>query len=162
MLLILAALLSFHPVDSGLPQSGMWRHGFAVADMNGDARPDLIFTSPRKQPGPPRIFLNEGNLRFARWEEATFPPVSFDYGAVAAADFDGNGANDLAVGVHYHGVLVLLNDGHGAFTAVSEGFTYPSTFSSRAVTVTAWPTLRPRRGSLQVSETSRPPEQSSQ
>lgn len=138
MLLILAALLSFHPVDSGLPQSGMWRHGFAVADMNGDARPDLIFTSPRKQPGPPRIFLNEGNLRFARWEEATFPPVSFDYGAVAAADFDGNGANDLAVGVHYHGVLVLLNDGHGAFTAVSEGFTYPSTFSSRAVTVTDW------------------------
>lgn len=138
MIALLAALLTFHPVDTGLPKSGMWRHGFAVADMNGDARPDLVFTSPRKRPGPPVIFLNQGSRRFTRWEQATFPPLSFDYGAVAAADFDGNGATDLAVGCHYRGVAVLLGDGQGAFTAVPEGFPFPSKFSSRALTVTDW------------------------
>lgn len=137
MLLLLAALLTFEPIDSGLPRSGMWRHGFAVADMNGDGRADLIFTSPRKEPGPPVIFLNQGNLRFARWDEAKFPPLFFDYGAVAAADFDANNTTDLAVGVHYGGVVMLLNDGRGSFGA-SDGFTYPSTFSSRALTVTDW------------------------
>ena len=138
MLLILAALFSFRLADAGLPQSGMWRHGFAVADMNGDGHPDLAFTSPRRTAGPPVIFLNDGKGRFARWEQATFPPLSFDYGAVAAADFDDNGAIDLAVGVHYRGVVVLLHDGQGRFTAVTDGITYPSSFSSRAVTVTDW------------------------
>ncbi len=138
MLLVLAALLTFHPVDTGLPQTGMWRHGFAVADMNGDGHPDLVFTSPRKQPGPPVIFLNDGKGRFERWMGTKFPAMLFDYGAVAAADFDGNGAMDLAVGSHYIGVIVLLGDGQGKFTAVSDGFTYPSTFSSRALTVIDW------------------------
>jgi hypothetical protein len=137
VLLVLAALLTFQPINSGLPQSGMWRHGFAVADMNADGRPDLIFTSPRKQPGPPRIFINEGNLRFAEWNDAKFPALNFDYGAVAAADFNRDGATDLAVGIHYLGVLVVLGDNHGRFT-VGDGFTFPSTFSSRAVTVVDW------------------------
>lgn len=138
MFLVLAALLTFQPVDSGLPKTGMWRHGFAVADMNGDGRPDLVFTSPRKEPGPPVIFLNEGNGHFARWEQTKFPALAFDYGAVSAADFDGDGATDLAVGSHYRGVIVLLGDGHGTFIAVSDGFAFPSTFSSRALTVTDW------------------------
>lgn len=138
VLLVLAALLTFQPLDTGLPKTGMWRHGFAVADMNSDGRADLVFTSPRKEAGPPVIFLNEGNTRFARWDEAKFPLLAFDYGAVAAADFDGSGATDLAVGVHYRGVVVLLGDGHGTFTAVDHGFTFPSTFSSRAVTVADW------------------------
>src|SRR5688500_3402501 len=116
----------------------MWRHGFAVADMNGDGRPDLVFTSPRKQPGPPRIFLNQGNNRFEKWNEATFPALLFDYGAVAAADFDGNGTTDLAVGCHYIGVVVLYGDGKGTFAAAPNGFIYPSTFSSRALTVIDW------------------------
>lgn len=138
MLFVLAALLTFRPVDTGLPKTGMWRHGFAVADMNGDGRPDLIFTSPRKEPGPPVIFLNEGNHRFARWQQAKFPPLFFDYGAVAAADFDGNGTIDLAVGSHYLGVMVLLGDGRGTFVAASDAFPYPSAFSSRALTVVDW------------------------
>jgi hypothetical protein len=122
----------------------MWRHGFAVADMNGDQRPDLVFTSPRKEPGPPVIFLNDGGGKWKRWSEAKFPALSFDYGAVAAADFDGNGATDLAVGSHYRGVIALLHDGHGTFTAATEGFTFPASsresapFSSRAILAADW------------------------
>lgn len=144
MILLLAALLSFDPFDSGLPRAGMWRHGFAVADMNGDQRPDLVFTSPRKQPGPPVIFLNDGAGKWTRWREAKFPSLPFDYGAVAAADFDGNGAMDLAIGSHYRGVMALMNDGHGTFVAASEGFAFPATsresapFSSRAILATDW------------------------
>lgn len=138
MLLVLAALLSFQPIDANLPKTGMWRHGFAVADMNGDTRPDLVFTSRRKAPGPPVIFLNDGAARFTFWSQARFPAMHLDYGAVAAADFDGNGAMDLAVASHYRGVNVLLNDGRGTFSAATGGFAYPSTFSSRAVTVLDW------------------------
>ncbi|HYH06645.1 MAG TPA: VCBS repeat-containing protein [Thermoanaerobaculia bacterium] len=144
MILLLAAVLSFGPFDTGLPRAGMWRHGFAVADMNGDQRPDLVFTSPRKEPGPPVVFLNGGGGQWTRWREVKFPPLAFDYGSVAAADFDGNGATDLAVGSHYRGVIALLNDGHGTFVAASSGFTFPASaresapFSSRALTVTDW------------------------
>ncbi|HEX8412115.1 MAG TPA: VCBS repeat-containing protein [Thermoanaerobaculia bacterium] len=139
------SLLRFQPYDAGLPRSGQWRHGFAVADMNGDARPDLAFSSPRKQPGPPVILLNEGNGQWRRWQEAKFPALPFDYGAVAAADFDGNGTNDLAIGSHYRGVMVVLGDGRGTFVASPDGFTFPASrqappapFSSRAVVAVDW------------------------
>jgi hypothetical protein len=164
MFLILAAVLTFRPMDVGLPKQGMWRHGFAVADMNRDDRPDLVLTSPRKNPGPPVIFLNEGNGRWRRWGEAVFPALAFDYGAVAAADFDGNGAMDLAVGSHYHGVIVLLGDGSGTFTAVTDGFAFPASpreaaaFSSRAITVTDWNT----DGLIDVAALSDGPRQNAQ
>jgi hypothetical protein len=133
----------FRPFDDGLPRSGQWRHGFAVADMNGDSRPDLAFSSPRKQAGPPVIYLNQGGGRWAKWT-TTFPALPFDYGAVAAADFDGNGANDLAIASHYRGVAVVLGDGNGTFVASNEGLSYPTAhnvsapFSSRAVTTADW------------------------
>ncbi len=138
------AALRFVPFDAGLPRSGQWRHGFAVADMNGDGQPDLAFSAARKEAGPPVIFLNERNGRWRRWSEAQFPSLPFDYGAVAAADFDGNGSNDLAVACHYRGVTVVLGDGSGKFVSSDEGFGFPtsprgaSSFSSRAVVALDW------------------------
>jgi FG-GAP-like repeat len=133
----------FRGFDDGLPRTGQWRHGFAVADMNGDSLPDLAFSSPRKQPGPPVIYLNQGGGRWAKWT-TTFPGLPFDYGAVAAADFDGNGANDLAIASHYRGVAVVLGDGKGTFVASNQGLSYPTApnvsapFSSRAITTADW------------------------
>jgi hypothetical protein len=146
VILLLAALLSFQPFDSGLPRSGQWRNGFAVADMNADGLPDLAFGCARKSPGPPVIFLNQGSGRWRRWEEAQFPALPFDYGAVAAADFDGNGANDLAVASHFTGVTVVLGDGRGTFVPSQEGLVFrppdspegAAPFTSRAVTALDW------------------------
>ena len=90
------------------------------------------------------IFIHEGNGRWRRYDEAKFPALGFDYGAVEAADFDADGAMDLAVASHYRGVIVLMGDGFGTFTAVNDGFNFPvssreaASFSSRAVTVTDW------------------------
>src|ERR671928_1580008 len=114
-MILLLALLSFQPFDDGLPRAGQWRHGFAVADMNRDGLPDLVFSSPRKFANPPFVFLNLGGGRWREWREATFPSLSFDYGAVAVADFDGDGANDIAVASHYRGVTAVLGDDDGHF-----------------------------------------------
>lgn len=139
-----AASFRFAPFDAGLPRSGQWRHGFAVADMNGDTLPDLVFTSPRKQAGPPVIFLNNGGGRWTRWIETQWPALPFDYGAVAAGDFDGNGTNDLAIASHYRGVTVVLGNGNGTFVSSQEGMTFPTSpresapFSSRAIVTIDW------------------------
>lgn len=143
LLLPTGGVFRFGPFDEGLPRTGQWRHGFAVADMNNDSRPDLAFSSPRKQAGPPVIYLSQGGGRWTRWS-TTFPSLPFDYGAVAAADFDRNGANDLAIASHYRGVAVVLGDGNGKFVASNDGMSYPTApnvsapFSSRAVTAADW------------------------
>jgi hypothetical protein len=132
--------------DSGLPRSGQWRNSFDVADINEDGRPDLVFTCPRKAPGPPVIFLNLGDGQWERWREARFPPLPYDYGAVAVADFNGDGHADLGIASHYTGVTALAGDGHGAFSPFDEGLVFRragardaiAAFSSRALVTLDW------------------------
>jgi hypothetical protein len=132
------ARFSLTDIGAGLPHAGQWREGFALADLDGDGRLDLVHGPPRKGGGPPRIFLFDGH-GFKRWTAATFPPLPYDYGDVAVADFNGDGHLDLALAIHLRGLLVLAGDGHGRFSAWSEGLPLgPAAFSSRALAAVDW------------------------
>jgi hypothetical protein len=134
-------LLSFEPFDRGLPQSGQWRNGFVLADMNGDGHLDIVHGPARKRPGPPVIFLGNGKGDWRRWTEATFPAARYDYGDVAVADFNGDGRPDIAMGMHLLGVTALLQDGAGRFRLGDRGMDNGSAaagFSSRAILALDW------------------------
>lgn len=135
--------LRFMSFDAGLPRSGQWRQGFAIADMNRDGHLDIIFPPPREGlSGVPQIFLGDGKGNWSLWQKAHFPPLPYDYGDVRVADFNGDGIPDLAFGVHLRGLIVLLGDGKGGFRDASTGLDFathgPRAFSSQALQVIDW------------------------
>ena len=72
----------------------------------------------------PSLFLGDGKGGFRAWREATFPPIKYEYGDIVAADFNGDGSADLAIGVHLRGVVVLYGDGKGRFSQAPNGPSY--------------------------------------
>lgn len=135
--------ISFIPFGAGLPTSGQWREGFAIADMNGDGHLDIVHGPPRKHPGGPVILLGDGKGTWKPWREAQYPPLPYDYGDIQLADFDGDGHADLALAVHERGLLVLRGDGHGSFSDASKGLDFSAAhdgpgFSSRGLRVVDW------------------------
>lgn len=129
--------------DNGLPRRGQWRDNFAVADVNGDGFPDLIFTPARKTLGYPAIFLGNGRGEWRRWAEANFPPIAFDYGGAAVADFNGDGHQDIAFGMHLLGVTALTGNSRGEFRDYSTDLprktrTEPHALSSRKIIAYDW------------------------
>jgi hypothetical protein len=138
-----AASLRFVPFGAGLPTSGEWREGFRIADLNGDGHLDIVHGPPRKAPGsPPVIFLGDGKGSWARWKEARFPSLPYDYGDIEVADFNGDGHLDLALAVHLHGLLALIGDGKGHFVEDGSGLDFDaggrSGFTSRAIRTLDW------------------------
>jgi len=109
--------LHFEPGPGRLPESGRWQMGFAVADMNEDGHLDLIFPPRRKDyPVVPTIFLGDGAGGFEKWQDAKWPrEMPWDYGGVAAADFNGDGHQDLAFAIHFKPQFVLYGNGEGLF-----------------------------------------------
>ncbi|HEX9942338.1 MAG TPA: VCBS repeat-containing protein [Thermoanaerobaculia bacterium] len=138
--------LSFAPFGNGLPNSGQWRNGFDIADMNGDGHLDIVHPPARKSLGNPVIFLGDGKGNWRRWSEAKYPRLPFDYGDAAAADFNGDGHMDFALGMHLRGLAVLLGDGKGNFTDWGKGLDLQvpkpgndgAGFSSRAIAAIDW------------------------
>ena len=66
--------LRFEAVSENLPTDGRWQMSFAVADMNEDGHPDLIFPPRRKgYPVAPVIFLGDGKGGFSIWRDARRP-----------------------------------------------------------------------------------------
>jgi hypothetical protein len=129
--------------DDGLPKQGQWRHGFAVADVNGDGFPDIVHGPPRKGAAHPVIFLGSAAGKWTVWNEAVFPDVPYDYGDAAVADFDGDGHLDLAFAMHLKGFVVMTNGGNGQFERLDTGMPYADAgtlpaFSSRAIAVVDW------------------------
>jgi len=122
--------IRFEESSEGLPTSGSWRNSLAVADMNGDGCPDIIAPPERKGMQMPVIFLGDCKGHWKVWMDVKWPR-SIDYGNVVAADFNKDGHMDLAFGVHLLGIFVMLGDGKGGFTEVTQGL--PRDFATRRI-----------------------------
>ncbi len=126
----------FDAMTANLPTDGRWQMGFAVADMNEDGHPDLVFPPRRKgYPVAPAIYIGDGKGGFRLWREARWPEdAPWDYGAVAAGDFDGDGHQDLAFAIHFKSQFVLYGNGEGRFPRADMLRSPDPRVSSRAVT----------------------------
>ena len=90
----------------------------AVADVNGDAAPDIVIDNwcglagPACGPGTAGVLLNHGDGTFA-------DAVPWDLGvisqSIAIADVNGDGKPDLVAAGSLGGVSVLLGNGDGTF-----------------------------------------------
>ncbi|HYO11891.1 MAG TPA: VCBS repeat-containing protein, partial [Thermoanaerobaculia bacterium] len=136
--------LVFAPFSQGLPQTGQWRQGFDVADINRDGKLDIVHGPPRKGGSTPAIFLGDGKGTWRRWTAARFPAIPFDYGDAAVADLNRDGHPDLVIASHLRGITAMIGDGKGGFTPWSQGIEFEAgdqetpIFSSRAVEMVDW------------------------
>jgi hypothetical protein len=108
--------IQLREMSTGLPPKGLWQMGFDLADMDGDGRLDLILPPARKGQPNPWIVLNTPT-GWKIWDTVKWPAdVSFDYGDVKVADFDGDGNLDIAIAIHFKEAYVLYGNGKGDFT----------------------------------------------
>jgi len=128
--------VSFVDSSKGLPMTGQWRHGFALADINGDGYQDILAPPPRKSsikhPEPVLWYGSKEGV----WRKGTLnvpPYIAYDYGSIAVGDFDGDNTADMALGIHGKAVKVLKGIGKGRYVDFSEGLPSKKEFKSRAL-----------------------------
>jgi hypothetical protein len=95
----------------------------AIADLNGDGRPDIVTANVDVGPGPDSsslsVLLNDGHGGFETRHDYQTGPSS-EFGAVAIRDLNGDGSPDLIAcpsefGLPGFEVAVFLNHGDGTF-----------------------------------------------
>ena len=88
--------------------------GVAIADIDGDGRPDIFLASVER---PSALYRNLGKMKF---EEVTavsgIDTKGLAVTSAVFADVDGDGDVDLLVGTLGGPIKLFTNDGHGHFT----------------------------------------------
>lgn len=128
--------LAFIDGSSGLPSSGQWRQNLAIYDMNNDGHLDILATPRRNAPGDerrPAVWYGNGKGEWTRSFLDVPPELGYDYGSIAAADFDGDGIADIALAMHGLGLKVLKGQKDGKFSDFSSGIPPLTDFGSRAL-----------------------------
>jgi hypothetical protein len=93
---------------------GEYPYSLAVGDLNGDGKPDLVVadqcdSSGICSNGSLGVLLGNGDGTFQAASSTTIP--AYGFGAIALADFNGDGKLDVASG----GAILLLGNGDGTF-----------------------------------------------
>lgn len=86
------------PQGTALP--GLRANFVAVADLNGDAKPDIVAVGKDTNTGltaQVAVFTNQGGGQFASPISLTYPGSSTDIAGVVVGDFNGDGVPDIAV-----------------------------------------------------------------
>jgi hypothetical protein len=131
--------LRFEEISAGLPRSGIWRENFALGDVLGQGRPQIIAPPPRLTGYFIRIFrLDKDDAGAWRWREVNAEWDNPDglgaaYGATNVGDFDGDGRLDIVFGGHGAGPAIAYNLGGGKFRVDTAGL--PRELSNRAIEV---------------------------
>lgn len=95
---------------------GSGPHSLAIADLNGDGKPDLATANPRTNNVSVLLGTGDGSFGLA----TNFPVGALPYG-VAIGDLNGDGKPDLAVSsTGADSVSVLLGTGDGSFGAAND------------------------------------------
>jgi hypothetical protein len=89
-------------------------HALAVADLDGDGRPELLVGSDRS-PLTPRVHVYQARPGSIERRSSIDVDNMSMIQKVFPADLDGDGAIDLLVSLWWRGQRVLWNDGHGGF-----------------------------------------------
>ncbi|MEO8586085.1 MAG: VCBS repeat-containing protein [Acidobacteriota bacterium] len=127
----------FEEISTGLPTAGIWRENFALGDVLGTGRPQIVAPPPRLTGQYLRVFqLDKDETGTWRWRSAKVEfenPDGIDaaYGAATVADVDGDGKLDIVFGGHGSGPAVAINKGNGKFLVGAHGL--PRAMSTRAV-----------------------------
>jgi hypothetical protein len=125
--------------NTGLPDQGLWRASFVMADMNGDGILDIVSPASRLGgDGKPHIWLGDGKGHFTAWpltfleDGKAIADPGVGYGGIAAGDIDGDGKADFVTASHGAGIISFFGDGKGTFVVSRKGLPQRD-FSSQAV-----------------------------
>ncbi|RYG44850.1 MAG: VCBS repeat-containing protein, partial [Chitinophagaceae bacterium] len=140
-----------HVPQPDMERDSMYEDVDAVwADMNNDGYKDLVIASGGNEfygndkHMSPRLYFNDGKNQLVK-QDSSFSNLFLTASSVVAADFNGDGSNDLFIGGRAvpweYGEIptsyLLQNDGTGKFTDVTEKLA-PGLSKAGMVTSAAW------------------------